>query len=360
VTRASRRRERGVALLLVLWVFMILGVLALDFARYMRDDAMAAVNFAEETRGYYVALAGMNRALYEIEVGRDDADAGGTAADEDDDDGDLAAGGGAFPVDGEWHEGTLGEGRFAVRVADEGGRISLRKPNEALVKHVVTTLIAGGNAVSGMSRQTAGTIDVVTDSILDWIDANDQVRTQGAEDAYYRSRRVPYGAKNGWLESPEELLLVRGVTAALFHGGDGLPGLRDVFSVYNESQQVNLRTVTAPVLQALLALDAEAAAELLAQREEDAEGFKAAVTVQLGNANPVLGQLAVFADAEPSVVTVDATADLGAERNRARVAAVIDLESQAAEGVRVLRWLDRAPWDGSVPGDGGTAEAEAP
>src|SRR5439155_8494718 len=65
VTMVPRPRQRGVALLLVLWVFMLLGVLALDFSRYMRDDAMAAINFADETRGYYVALAGMNRALFE-------------------------------------------------------------------------------------------------------------------------------------------------------------------------------------------------------------------------------------------------------------------------------------------------------
>jgi type II secretory pathway component PulK len=64
---SRRRHERGVALLLVLWVFMVLGVIALDFARYMRDDAMAAINFADEARGYYIALAGMNRALFDVE-----------------------------------------------------------------------------------------------------------------------------------------------------------------------------------------------------------------------------------------------------------------------------------------------------
>src|SRR5262249_21484676 len=80
VRRPPRPGERGVALLLVLWLFLVLGVLALDFARYMRDDAMAALNRAEETRGYYIALAGMNRALYESEQVHDEAtgaDAGG-------------------------------------------------------------------------------------------------------------------------------------------------------------------------------------------------------------------------------------------------------------------------------------------
>src|SRR2546425_12683448 len=64
---SGRRRERGVALLLVLWIFVVLGVLAADFARYIRDDAMAGVNFAEETRAYYIALAGMNRTIYDAD-----------------------------------------------------------------------------------------------------------------------------------------------------------------------------------------------------------------------------------------------------------------------------------------------------
>src|SRR5262245_18891192 len=61
-------RQRGVALLLVLWAFMILGVLALDFGRYMRDDAMGGANFAEETQGYYTAYAGMQTALRKSRV----------------------------------------------------------------------------------------------------------------------------------------------------------------------------------------------------------------------------------------------------------------------------------------------------
>ena len=65
MTSPRHPRERGIALLLVLWIFMILGVLALDFARYIRDDAMAAVNFADETRGYYLALAGTSQ-FFEI------------------------------------------------------------------------------------------------------------------------------------------------------------------------------------------------------------------------------------------------------------------------------------------------------
>jgi Tfp pilus assembly protein PilX len=77
---ARHRRERGVALLLVFWVLMLLGILALDFSRYMRDDAMAAINLADETRGYYIALAGMNRAIYDAERVRERSVAASGAA----------------------------------------------------------------------------------------------------------------------------------------------------------------------------------------------------------------------------------------------------------------------------------------
>jgi len=32
------------------------------------------------------------------------------------------------------------------------------------------------------------------------------------------------------------------------------------------------------------------------------------------------------------------------------VAVVADLATPASEGIRVIRWLDRAPWEGSPPG----------
>src|SRR5438045_2058626 len=133
--REPHHRERGVALLLVLWVFMVLGVIALDFARYIRDDAMASVNLADETRGYYLALAGMNRAIFDAERARErgpgnnaanaatKAQPGKTQAGKgqphvglDDDEDDQPK----VPPDGQWHEDTFAGGRYAVRMSDEG------------------------------------------------------------------------------------------------------------------------------------------------------------------------------------------------------------------------------------------------
>ncbi|WP_231753228.1 type II secretion system minor pseudopilin [Rosistilla carotiformis] len=60
----------------------------------------------------------------------------------------------------------------------------------------------------------------VADSILDWLDEDDEQRDFGAEYDYYNALPTPYGPKNGPLDSVEELLLVRGVTPELLFGAD--------------------------------------------------------------------------------------------------------------------------------------------
>jgi general secretion pathway protein K len=384
----DRSRERGIALLLVLWIFMILGVLALDFARYMRDDAMAAVNLADETRGYYLALAGLNRALYEAEQalaeesdgggaspGSARVGAGGRSLEDDDDededeDEDRGAGGGMSgggldgddeeegalgrlgPADGQWHEGEFAGGRFAVRMTDEGGRISLNTADEALLARVVRSLVRGGGATTGIDRRTEAAVEGVVDAILDWRDPDDLERMSGAESEYYLARRAPYRAKNGWFDSPEELLLVKGITPALLYGGPDSPGLRDIFSVYSREPKVNLRTAPAAVLQVLLDVDAAEAADLVAQREADPVGFLPLVKARLVAIDPGLAEEGEgIVDQAATTLRIEARADLNDERNQARVAAVVNLAPDASEGVRILRWLDRAPWEGGVPGN---------
>jgi hypothetical protein len=60
----------------------------------------------------------------------------------------------------------------------------------------------------------------VADAILDWLDTDEQPREYGAEADYYATLDPPYGAKNGPLETVEELLLVKGVTPLLLFGSD--------------------------------------------------------------------------------------------------------------------------------------------
>lgn len=60
----------------------------------------------------------------------------------------------------------------------------------------------------------------VADAIVDWVDPDDDSRTSGAESSYYQGLGQPYRAKNGPLNTLDELLLVRGVTPQFLFGND--------------------------------------------------------------------------------------------------------------------------------------------
>lgn len=343
----ARSPRRGAALLLVLWVFTILGVLALDFARYMRDDAMAALNFVEETRGYYVALAGMNRALWEATVSRDQRpEAGADEAQASE----LRAGmreDDVVPADGKWHEHEFAGAKYEVRMTDEEGRIAINYVSEPLLTRVVTNLLLGSDAqAQGMNRREQGRVAEIVDGILDWRDGDSMDRPHGAESGWYLSNGG-YPAKNARIDEPQELLQIRGVTADLYYGGDGVPGLRDVVSVFSKKAGLNARTITAPVLQAVLGLTAEDAEEQLAQRDESLEAFQVWLESQVTLIDPGL-EGSVF-DEAASLVLVEARADTAQPRNQSVVAAVVMVSDEDFGEPRIIRWYDRAPWTGALP-----------
>src|SRR5262249_49908778 len=188
----------------------------------------------------YVALAGMNRAIYDAERKREEgaptatgAAAAPKALDTDEDDTDDLL----VPPDGEWHEGDFAGARWSVRMIDEGGRIALNRVQADVLTRIITNLAqahiaATGKLDTGFDRRSAANVDTIVDSILDWRDHDSMTRAHGAESDYYLKQKVPYHAKNAFFDSPEELLLVRGVTPELYYGTDGVPGLRDVFTVY--------------------------------------------------------------------------------------------------------------------------------
>jgi type II secretory pathway component PulK len=381
--RPLRPRERGIALLLVVWVFMILGVLALDFSRYMRDDAMASVNFSEEARGYYIAVAGMNRTLFDVmqarEEGRDfddssddkdaEKDGGSTKKDgkpglSDDEDRDV-------PPDGKWHREDFAGGSYEVRMTDESGRISLRTAHVDLLKYVAMNLIQGPNAqVKGMDRRTQGEIDTIANSIIDWRDTDDDRSDHGAESPYYL-KHGGYRAKNSFFDSPEELLLVRGVTAEIFYGHDGQPGLRDIVSVSNKSAKLNVAWMPDAVVQVLLGVTHDEVDDLRNGSEDDGlmvrlsaalaaggvsvtGGGETTGAEALGGNNPLneagaADPLELVDNKNPGTVFVEARADVRQERNRSCIAAVVDMGGSDLDGPKVRRWFDRAPWTGVMP-----------
>jgi len=329
---------------------MVLGMMGAEFARAMRDSAVATANLAEETQAYGVALAGVNVGIFkalrqrEIEEWAGVSDEGGldegtgVGQDEEEEDGEEAD---AFlrsywTPDGRWYEGEYWMGRYRVRVTDEGGKIGLNVADEALLRQVLKNLGAAEDEQ-----------EIITDSILDWRDADSLHRLHGAEASFYMDLPNPYMPKDGPFDTVDELLLVRGVSRELFFGeeakregeeGRARVPLRSIFTVFNQTGTINLRTASADVLRALLGLEDEDLEEVLELRESDPRA--ALLKARASAADPLLGRRLVYR--RTITVMIEAEAKMNEGRMPARVTAVVDL-SEDADGFHLKRWIDRSP-----------------
>jgi type II secretory pathway component PulK len=166
----------------------------------------------------------------------------------------------------------------------------------------------------------------------------------GAEDDYHLGLSRPHRAKNGFFDSPDELLQVRGVTPDVFYGHDDSPGLVDVFSPYPRGKElvINAAQITPQVVRALVpAMSLADAEDFLAGRNDDPEGIRTFLSQELETAVPGLGTR--VQNIEPEFVRVEARADLRQPRNQAAVMAIVQLGNSESELPVVLSWLDRAP-----------------
>jgi type II secretory pathway component PulK len=125
-----------------------------------------------------------------------------------------------------------------------------------------TTSTAGTTVANGMPTSynvlmlLPNMTDAQANALLDWIDADDNPRSTGAEDDSYSGMSPAYQAKNGNPDSVEEFLLVQGMTPSLLYGNDlnrngsldpgeddgtgqWNPGLAGYLTIYTREQNVD-------------------------------------------------------------------------------------------------------------------------
>ena len=169
--------ERGIALVLALWITILLTVIASGFAFSMRSETIAARNAISLAQARVAADGAVERTLFELSRPR--------IAD-------------AWTADGTrriWTENGI---EFDVVAVDETSKIDLNSANEALLKGLLLTS-------GGVDDQTAARI---VDAIADWRDADDLKRPNGAEEADYRAANLKYGPANAPFETVGEVARV--------------------------------------------------------------------------------------------------------------------------------------------------------
>jgi len=200
---SPRQRESGVVLILAVFAVALLAVLAVGITAAVRVELLASRTGLDRTQGLFLAEAGLARArallMYDDPAVDTLTDAWGPLAEE--------------PID---LPQPLGDGFYRVRVTDACGRIDINEANYQMLMRLTDDAD-------------------VTAAILDWRDKGSGVTVEGAEAEYYSALPLPYLPRDGEFQTPGELLLVRGVTPALYFGTEERPGLRDLVTVSSYS-----------------------------------------------------------------------------------------------------------------------------
>lgn len=229
---ASRHRQRGIALLMVLWVLILLGLVAASFLRETRLGTNLARNITENAKAEALAEAGIQRAM----VGLLDPDPATR-----------------WRTDGTRYEFAFGDGMVVVRIESEGGKVDL---NNAPAP-ILLALLEGAGVDSERAHALA-------DAIHDFRDVDHERRAAGAEDPDYVAAGLEAGSKDAPFDDTEELMQVLGMTREIH------AALSPHVTIYSRRSSIDLLTAPEVVLRAIANLKPEQLAAILADRANGA------------------------------------------------------------------------------------------
>jgi len=229
--RASARSQSGIALVLTLWLTVLLTAIASGFAYSMRTEALAAGNAIAVAKARAAADGAVERTAFELTRPK------------------LP---GAWLPNGAPHEWSDGEIAIVARATDETSKIDLNAAGEILLRGLFSN-------VGGADPDTAVRI---VDAVMDWRDADDLRRPNGAEAADYQAAGSKVVPANAPFETIGEVARVLGMTPAIYSRIVGS------VTVYSRQAGVNPLTASREVLLALPNADAAVVDAYIASREE--------------------------------------------------------------------------------------------
>ncbi len=223
--------QRGIALVIVLWLCVLLTVVGGAFAFSMRNEALAARNAVALAQSRAMADGAVERTAFELMRPRTPE---------------------SWKPDGVEHRWQDGDIAIVVSARDESAKIDLNGAPEPLLKGVFVNL-------AGMNDTEATGI---VEAIVDWRDPDELRRPNGAEAPEYRAANSNYAPSNRPFETVGELSRVIGVTPALYARVAG------VFTVHSRQPGVNALTAERDTLLSLPGATTEMVDEYIQRRDE--------------------------------------------------------------------------------------------
>jgi len=285
------RKRRGFALLSVLWGLSILSIIAASLLTSTDLSYRMERNALRRTEREMLVEAAINRAILALVDRRTEK---------------------RWRVDGAIYDFAFAGAEIRVSIQDELGKIDLNASDGSLLQGLLRS--------AGLGADDAASL---VDKVLDWREAGDAHRLNGAKEAAYRAAGYVYGPRNGPFQSIDELAMVMGMTPALF------ARLAPAITIYSGRPVIDPQTAPREALLALPTMDETSVDALLAARYDGGTLTSGGQTAPAGIIDPAISLAG-------RAFTIRAEIDMGGVRQRRE--AVIRLTDNAAQPYWVLAW----------------------
>lgn len=225
-------QQRGLALIMVLWMLTLLMIMASSFALTIRRETAVLTDVKALAQARALAEGGINIAMLNL-----------LPLDEK-----LR-----WRSDGSLYEITFADAPIRIRISDESGKIDINFADPVILRNVFSSL--------GLEEAL---LDQLIAAIIDWRDPDDIQTPQGAEKEQYQKAGLSYTPANKPFETVDELQMVLGMTPAFYKQ------LEPLLTVYSKSNSVNPAKASREVLLHLPNATPEQVDTYLQQRIENA------------------------------------------------------------------------------------------
>jgi general secretion pathway protein K len=289
------KKQRGLVLVLVLWVSVLITVLASAYILSARIEATQARTLVATAQARYAAEAGLYRAAWELR-----------STDPQN----------RWIADGRSYQTRFGRAELDIRIHDETGKLDLNGSDQLTLAQFFES--------NGLPTRDATALAA---RIMDWRDPDDLITEPGgAEKADYTAEGLAWEPRNRPFETINEVMQVLGVDYELYRR------LEPSLTIHSGMNRPAPAFASAEVLAALYPqVPLEQLQELVRQRQQLAPGQS--VTMPDGMVLVVSGGGLSF------TIQVRATLDSG-ERADLEATVQLGMGSVGGRPFRVLRWRD--------------------
>ena len=230
------KTERGVALVLVLWVLVLLTVMAGSISLTQRSTLTMTINMKQERIGRALVDAGiefMTMQLLKRQAPTPEE---------------------KWPADGLLREWQFNDNIVRIAATPETARIDLNMATSELLDGLLES--------AGVDEET---VPNIRDAILDWRDPDPNHRLNGAEDDDYEEAGLAYGARDANFMTVDELRQVLGMTNEIYSS------IAPALTVHSRQRTVDPTMASERVLKALPGMDDEKLANYIETRNQQRE-----------------------------------------------------------------------------------------